>query len=290
MALHQPQAAMLAHVGVSQRFDHQGPLGQHQHQQERAIWSSQCQSLRRQGMNPLGTGGWMEQSSGPIDYLSLEVSAGEDCCCSGSLSAFETPAYSAELLGLQTPATEPGFSNDCSENRQHFSQADFQEFQFAEASRYDTTPAAHGMMAYDSVLTARLFYPTRHANGMPGPSVPASPHTPEERPAAKRQRSHDAASSIPTVLPVTDSYPPRPRRNKERNRLAARRCREKSKKQIDTLRQQEHELAIQQAELTAQAASLREEVMQLKSEILRHGACDCNFIQKYLAETAEAIA
>ncbi|ORY66393.1 uncharacterized protein BCR38DRAFT_340104, partial [Pseudomassariella vexata] len=73
---------------------------------------------------------------------------------------------------------------------------------------------------------------------------------------------------------------------REKNRLAASRCREKSKKHIDDLREWERELTAQRSSLAAHAAILREEVLQLKNEIIRHGDCDCDFIQNYLASAA----
>ncbi|KAH8676289.1 hypothetical protein BX600DRAFT_508454 [Xylariales sp. PMI_506] len=78
-------------------------------------------------------------------------------------------------------------------------------------------------------------------------------------------------------------------RNREKNRLAASKCREKSKKYIDELQERERELAAQQQSLAACAAGLREEVLALKHEIFRHGDCDCEFIQKYLLSAARAI-
>jgi hypothetical protein len=78
-------------------------------------------------------------------------------------------------------------------------------------------------------------------------------------------------------------------RNREKNRLAASKCREKSKKFIDDLRVRERELTVQRAKLTADAARLKEEVLELKHEILRHGNCNCDFIQNYLTSAAKGI-
>ncbi|KAI0125965.1 hypothetical protein BJ170DRAFT_455655 [Xylariales sp. AK1849] len=78
-------------------------------------------------------------------------------------------------------------------------------------------------------------------------------------------------------------------RNREKNRLAASKCREKSKKFVDELRERERDLTNQRAKLTACAAALKDEVLMLKHEIFRHGNCKCDFIQNYLNNAAKQI-
>ncbi|KAK7952089.1 bZIP transcription factor [Apiospora aurea] len=99
----------------------------------------------------------------------------------------------------------------------------------------------------------------------------------------------DTGSSISVLEVTTAAQGQRHERNREKNRLAASKCREKSKKYVDELRERERELAAQRASLSQHAASLREEVLWLKNEILRHGDCNCEFIQNYLATAARQI-
>ncbi|KAH8660078.1 hypothetical protein BX600DRAFT_438302 [Xylariales sp. PMI_506] len=79
------------------------------------------------------------------------------------------------------------------------------------------------------------------------------------------------------------------KRSREKSRLAASRCREKSKKYIDNLCKRERKLATERATLQAAAAKLKEEVLSLKCEILKHGDCDCEIIQNYLVSAAKAV-
>lgn len=77
--------------------------------------------------------------------------------------------------------------------------------------------------------------------------------------------------------------------HREKNRLAASKCREKSKKFIDDLRIREQELRARNAKLTAEAAMVKKEVLELKHELLCHGNCRCEIIQEYLASAAKNI-
>lgn len=73
---------------------------------------------------------------------------------------------------------------------------------------------------------------------------------------------------------------------RQRNRVAANKCRKKSKAAIAQLETTERALAEQHASLLATASSLREQVVSLKNEILLHGKCDCDIIQHYLKNAA----
>ncbi|KAI1815331.1 hypothetical protein GGS20DRAFT_340052 [Poronia punctata] len=74
--------------------------------------------------------------------------------------------------------------------------------------------------------------------------------------------------------------------HRERNRIAARRCRQKAKQGISQLQQRESDLHEQNKALRCYAASLKEEVLRLKMEILRHSNCDSSMIQEYIANAA----
>lgn len=79
-------------------------------------------------------------------------------------------------------------------------------------------------------------------------------------------------------------------RTRQKNREAASKCREKTKRNVEDLRKHERELSCQKQALAALAAELKEEVLALKHEILLHGNCECEHIQKYLSTAAKQIA
>ncbi|KAI1762411.1 hypothetical protein GGR53DRAFT_418234 [Hypoxylon sp. FL1150] len=74
---------------------------------------------------------------------------------------------------------------------------------------------------------------------------------------------------------------------RERNRKAARKCRQKAKVNVEWLKDEERELARQNRELKCIAGGLREEVLGLKNELLTHSQyCDSEPIKRYLAKVA----
>ncbi|KAK6069999.1 Cyclic AMP-responsive element-binding protein 5 [Seiridium cupressi] len=93
-----------------------------------------------------------------------------------------------------------------------------------------------------------------------------------------------------TVVTTISKRQQQHERTRQKNRLAASRCREKTKKNADDLRDRELELSIEKQTLTTCAAELTDEVLALKHEIFRHANCDCHYIQKYLTTAASQIA
>ncbi|KAI1506221.1 hypothetical protein F5X99DRAFT_127404 [Biscogniauxia marginata] len=83
----------------------------------------------------------------------------------------------------------------------------------------------------------------------------------------------------------------RPRKRQlEKSRLAANKCRQKKKKENANLEAQSRLLEDQQIKLKAAADVLQSEVLILKNEILKHGLCsDCEPIQRYIAESANRL-
>jgi hypothetical protein len=115
-----------------------------------------------------------------------------------------------------------------------------------------------------------------------------------------RRRQHSSASTIPTLPTVSSDstsasiHSPTNQMNnatsskhhRERNRIAARKCRQKAKQSISKLQQRERDLHEQNKVLLSYAASLREEILYLKNEILRHSNCNSSLIQEYIANAA----
>ncbi|KAI1873144.1 uncharacterized protein JN550_003397 [Neoarthrinium moseri] len=74
--------------------------------------------------------------------------------------------------------------------------------------------------------------------------------------------------------------------SREKNRIAASKCRRKKKVEEHQLEERRRMLAVQNSILSDSAAALRMEVLQLKNEVLRHGTCDFPPIQKYIETSA----
>ncbi|KAK6954298.1 hypothetical protein Daesc_004265 [Daldinia eschscholtzii] len=87
-----------------------------------------------------------------------------------------------------------------------------------------------------------------------------------------------------------ETIPPiKHRRNRERNRVAAHKCRQKAKQSMSELQTRERELSQQNRALQEHAGSLRDEILDLKNEILRHSSCDSDIIQNYIARAAREV-
>lgn len=75
-------------------------------------------------------------------------------------------------------------------------------------------------------------------------------------------------------------------RSREANRLAAAKCRRKSRKSVSKLQERERCLVLENRRLIASATQLRDEVLNLKTEILGHGDCDSDVIKAYIDNAA----
>ncbi|KAI0593265.1 hypothetical protein F4775DRAFT_597385 [Biscogniauxia sp. FL1348] len=79
------------------------------------------------------------------------------------------------------------------------------------------------------------------------------------------------------------------KRDRERNRVAAHKCRQKAKHSVEELQTRERELSQRNKILVSHAGCLREEILGLKIEILQHSSCDSDIIQNYIAKAARDI-
>ncbi|KAK8013456.1 hypothetical protein PG991_009049 [Apiospora marii] len=77
--------------------------------------------------------------------------------------------------------------------------------------------------------------------------------------------------------------------SREKNRIAASKCRRKKKDEEHVLEERRRMLHIQNAILVESVASLRAEVLSLKHEVLRHGTCDFQPINSYIATAAARV-
>ncbi|KAI1383432.1 uncharacterized protein F4822DRAFT_77537 [Hypoxylon trugodes] len=96
-------------------------------------------------------------------------------------------------------------------------------------------------------------------------------------------------STAPTPAIATSAHPIKSRRNRERNRVAAHKCRQKAKQSMSDLQSRERELSQQNRVLQEHAGSLRDEILDLKDEILRHSECNSDIIQNYIAKAARDV-
>ncbi|KAH8753306.1 hypothetical protein F5883DRAFT_432404 [Diaporthe sp. PMI_573] len=74
-----------------------------------------------------------------------------------------------------------------------------------------------------------------------------------------------------------------------RSRVAANKCRAKSKQAVADLESTERAMSSAHLELSATARDLRDEVLQLKTALLAHGNCDDSLIQQYLINQARRV-
>lgn len=78
--------------------------------------------------------------------------------------------------------------------------------------------------------------------------------------------------------------------SKARNRLAATKCRLKTKAMTERLEALEAAESEQNRSLAATAAALRDQVYELSNMLLQHVGCGCEMIQAYLVRRARALA
>lgn len=123
-------------------------------------------------------------------------------------------------------------------------------------------------------------------------SSPKEETEPETPPPSKRRRLSTVSD---TSHSLSTTSPPSPHASKiircrEANRLAAAKCRTKTKRDVSTLQEREQVLVQEHVRLSACVNNLRDEVLDLKNEILRHGDCDSDVITAYIDRVARQIA
>ncbi|KAK7752616.1 hypothetical protein SLS62_005385 [Diatrype stigma] len=131
----------------------------------------------------------------------------------------------------------------------------------------------------------------------------SSSSNPDAHNYARDPRTPPMLSSIPNVYTKRENIEPyeaeeyqeedggkkRTLTYRERNRIAAHKCRQKNKQTIQELQQQEHDLAEKNRVLAAHVDHLKDEVLVLKSEILNHGNCEDELIQNYITKSAKKL-
>ncbi|KAI1084993.1 hypothetical protein F5B20DRAFT_123300 [Whalleya microplaca] len=76
---------------------------------------------------------------------------------------------------------------------------------------------------------------------------------------------------------------------RERNRMAASKCRRKQKQANNELQEKARLMSEQHGYLTTYKSSLQSEMIALKNELLLHGSCGCEPITDYLVQAAKKV-
>ncbi|KAI1209034.1 uncharacterized protein F4807DRAFT_108322 [Annulohypoxylon truncatum] len=113
--------------------------------------------------------------------------------------------------------------------------------------------------------------------------------SPTTNPTTNATGEAGAGERSTTTTRAAGAPPTKSRRNRERNRVAAHKCRQKAKQSMTDLQARERELSRQNRMLQEHAGSLRDEILDLKNEILRHSECNSDIIQNYIARAARDV-
>ncbi|KAI8957958.1 hypothetical protein F5Y11DRAFT_61141 [Daldinia sp. FL1419] len=153
----------------------------------------------------------------------------------------------------------------------------------------------------DGVIPATILSPGKSRNRLPSNSFEANKLSPQSTlgvspmsgspvnwmPDGDQPSPPSPEDSINVTM---ETVPPnKHRRNRERNRVAAHKCRQKAKQSMSDLQVRERELSQQNRMLQEHAGSLRSEILDLKNEILRHSSCDSDIIQNYITRAARDV-
>ncbi|KAI1420376.1 hypothetical protein F5Y12DRAFT_131528 [Xylaria sp. FL1777] len=109
-----------------------------------------------------------------------------------------------------------------------------------------------------------------------------TPSEPSPASTSSARRTTPTSATTPTDSVGTPSI----KQHRERNRVAARKCRQKAKQNFAGLQRREKELSQQNKVLHSHVGGLRDEILDLKNEILRHSHCNSSVIQNYITNAA----
>ncbi|KAK1973420.1 hypothetical protein LZ30DRAFT_15933 [Colletotrichum cereale] len=134
---------------------------------------------------------------------------------------------------------------------------------------------------------------------------PPEPHrssTAQQRTKRARVEAGSKPSSVTPILCVKGDHkdedsdisralrgPERKKTHRVKNRVAAKRCREKTKQYETDLANKEKQVTQERVYLDACGTALKNEVLALRNQILEHGNCDCEMIQGYIARMARSV-
>ena len=134
----------------------------------------------------------------------------------------------------------------------------------------------------------RLRYATTLSSPPPSRRTAGSATGHSKRGNHTHQPATTTEEAVTATAAATESFSPRNPDHRVRNRMAANKCRRKTRDAIDRLEEETRHGADLHDHLAAQAAALRSEIYDLNNMLLRHDDCDCVLIQQYLRNTAAA--
>ena len=139
--------------------------------------------------------------------------------------------------------------------------------QLATAS-YPATSAPTVLPSANTLLSSSTSMPTMHSQS---PMVPAGVMRLKEEPQTV------PSCSSPPIMPIDmeEQEVAKIERKRERNRLAARKCRNRKLERISRLEDRVNELKGQNTTLSSTASTLREQVCKLKQQIMEHVNSGC---------------
>ncbi|KAK4074667.1 transcriptional regulator family: bZIP [Purpureocillium lilacinum] len=134
--------------------------------------------------------------------------------------------------------------------------------------------------------------------GITASSGPASlqikPQPAKRRGRPQKRRTASATSNVKLGrrtaaqkdADVAGSEDPRARSIREKNRIAADKCRSRRRLEEEKLKHRHEILEEENHRLLAGISDLMAETYVLKNMLTEHGSCDCRLIHKYMAESA----
>ena len=96
---------------------------------------------------------------------------------------------------------------------------------------------------------------------------------------SRRTRTRSAADT-------SGGEDPKSVRVREKNRIAADKCRSRRRQEEDKLKSRHDDLEQEHRRLLGELSELMSETFVLKNMLMEHGSCDCRLIQDYLKESA----
>ncbi|KAK8011865.1 carbohydrate esterase family 1 protein [Apiospora arundinis] len=157
--------------------------------------------------------------------------------------------------------------------------------------------------SFSSVCFSIIFSATKHMNIVADLLSPHLPSPQTSKSGTGETLEPVAPSPVRRSSSTAQSVSKKPRRNRgrsgssggptgisrEKNRIAASKCRRKKKDEEHILEGRRRMLYAQNSILINSATSLRAEVLSLIHEILRHGTCDFQPINSYIATAATRV-
>ncbi|KAM4061178.1 bZIP transcription factor [Hirsutella rhossiliensis] len=105
---------------------------------------------------------------------------------------------------------------------------------------------------------------------------------------ASSQRAHERKGNCPGRNSIEAPYNPTVLQAREKNRMAADKCRSKKQRDVTQLKSMHETLEARHRQLCSTVSDLVAETHALKNMLMQHGNCDCELIQEYLRESASS--